>query len=201
MRLHVLIMKKFKIDFYIKFDFVVKETKTTMIDYMSEYLGETPAPSLVDAKLYIIKTCQNIRYMKNYVKIFIENKNTITHEHNIPTEVWDRDFLDKAFLQSNVLVDKKIKFSYRGWAVFGVPDVHNKLNFLHNEYFEKIITRRNYLKRLFKTSVRLSIILRILQQETVERLYHPDSLFIKGLTEKNNKLYKNLDKDFNKITI
>ena len=105
--------------------------------------------------------------------------------------VWnDSEYIDKliseAFIHSNVLdKDNKIKYSFSGWHTFGKNDVINSINII----LEK--RRKDKLRRKIRGILRSFYFLRKAYNCSIEKLYHPDSIYV------NNVLKTEFEKNAN----
>lgn len=126
---------------------------------MMDYYSQFPAPDYDQCKKEVITAlCQN-GYRKPEDS---EELNTL---------------LTEAFIDSNVLENSssdspKIKYSFTGWSVFGKKDVITS--------FTKITERKRkqQLKRKIRGLLRTSYLLIKAHKQTMEKLYHPDSVFV-----------------------
>jgi hypothetical protein len=113
-----------------------------MMDNYSNY----PAPELSIAmedvkKNYLSKI---INYHKNnpeYLSISQSNYN-IEFIINNNLDEWEKQCLNQAFINANVLDNNKIKISYTGWIVAGFEMVIKELIILSSNYY--IIKIQNY---------------------------------------------------------
>lgn len=102
----------------------------------------------------------------------------------------DSEYIDKliseAFIHSNVLdKDNKIKYSFSGWHTFGKNDVINSINII----LEK--RRKDKLRRKIRGILRSFYFLRKAHNCSIEKLYHPDSIYV------NNVLKTEFEKNAN----
>jgi len=139
---------------------------------MMDYYSEFPAPDYDQCKKEVIAAlCQN-----DYIKPEdSEELNTL---------------LTEAFIDSNVLENSssdipKIKYSFTGWCVFGKKDVITS--------FTKISERKRKgkLKRKIRGLLRTSYLLIKAHKQTIEKLYHPDSVFVNTVLKSDFKCSAN----------
>ena len=139
---------------------------------MMDYYSQFPAPDYDQCKKEVITAlCQN-GYRKPEDS---EELNTL---------------LTEAFIDSNVLENSssdssKIKYSFTGWSVFGKKDVITS--------FTKITERKRkqQLKRKIRGLLRTSYLLIKAHKQTMEKLYHPDSVFVNTVLKSDFKCSAN----------
>lgn len=140
---------------------------------MMDYYSQFPAPDYDQCKKEVITAlCQN-GYRKPEDS---EELNTL---------------LTEAFIDSNVLENSssdssKIKYSFTGWSVFGKKDVITS--------FTKITERKRkqQLKRKIRGLLRTSYLLIKAHKQTMEKLYHPDSVFVNTVLKSDFESVANL---------
>jgi hypothetical protein len=130
---------------------------------MMDYYSQFPAPIYDECKREVISS------IKQYC----------------PNEDWGRfsdtilnDIVSEAFIQSDVLScsdpdikNPTIKYSFTGWNVSGKKDVMNSMCDIVKE-------RKERLKRKIRGLLRTSYLLIKAHKQTMEKLYHPDSVFV-----------------------
>ena len=139
---------------------------------MMDYYSQFPAPDYDQCKKEVITAlCQN-GYRKPEDS---EELNTL---------------LTEAFIDSNVLENSssdipKVKYSFTGWCVFGKKDVITS--------FTKITERKRKekLKRKIRGLLRTSYLLIKAHKQTMEKLYHPDSVFVNTVLKSDFKCSAN----------
>lgn len=157
-----------------------------MMDYYSNY----PAPSIRDCK----KQIRNIIYKEGNITI---NKNTISIKEDIlealvttPTLIYkvyntkDIDnIISKAFEKSKVTdgVGGNIKYSLSGWSTFGIADVLQSVAEIIHEKNQ----RRIQMKRQLRGILRLTYLLKKWNKQVIERILHPDSIYVKEILKNN----------------
>ena len=129
-----------------------------MLDYYSEFPGpdEDHARKTIQSKFY--KT-----NVDNEYKFFLSN---IKHGGETQTKL-----INEAFESSDIIKDGRIKFSFSGWMIFGIPDIMHYLKIGIENYYDKMKTR---MTGLFKSLVYLNMI----YSDTVEKMYSPDSNYV-----------------------
>ena len=140
---------------------------------MMDYYSQFPAPDYDQCKKEVITAlCQN-GYRKPEDS---EELNTL---------------LTEAFIDSNVLENSssdssKIKYSFTGWSVFGKKDVITS--------FTKITERKRkqHQKRKIRGLLRTSYLLIKAHKQTMEKLYHPDSVFVNTVLKSDFESVANL---------
>lgn len=127
-----------------------------MMDYYSQY----PAPSIEQCRLEIKSTINKSIHQ-------ISSVGGKLGEYDVD------ELISQAFTDSKVL-DKNgdIKYSLSGWYVFGKADVLRSVESI----LEK--RRKDKLRRKVRGLLRSSFVLISAYNNTVERLYHPDSEFV-----------------------
>jgi len=80
--------------------------------------------------------------------------------------------MDSKVLEFDENRNPKIKYSFSGWHVFGKKDVITSC--------DKIVKRKRKekLKRKIRGLLRTSYLLIKAHKQTMEKLYHPDSVFV-----------------------
>ena len=86
----------------------------------------------------------------------------------------------EALIHSNVLdnsssEDPKIKYSFTGWHSFGMNDVITSCNMIIERRERE---RKQRLKRKIRGILRASYLLIKAHNHTLEKLYHPDSVYV-----------------------
>ena len=133
---------------------------------MMDYYSSFPAPSLEDCKSQLKK--ELIKYEN--VKYLLNNK------------IVDLDkILETSFELSNMIENKEIKGSYTHWAVFGFRNVFNKSLYICEQIIEK---RKLRNKRLIRGLFKSTYILIKTHKESKEKMYNPDSDFMKEIYSK-----------------
>ncbi len=140
---------------------------------MMDYYSQFPAPSYEECKK------ETITFVHSKYKDFEmddEELNTLVTE---------------AFMESGVLEfpndpDPKIKYSFSGWHVFGKKDVITSC--------DKIVKRKRKekIRRKIRGLLRTSYLLIKAHNQTMEKLYHPDSVFVNTVLKSDYESVANL---------
>ena len=127
-----------------------------MMDYYSQFSAPSTAQCRFEIKSTIIKPIHQISSVIGKLG-----------EYDVD------ELISQAFTDSNVL-DKNgnIKYSLSGWYVFGKTDVLRSIESI----LEK--RRKDKLRRKVRGLLISSFVLISAYNNTVERLYHPDSEFV-----------------------
>ena len=80
----------------------------------------------------------------------------------------------------------KIKYSYSGWCVFGKNDVITSCDKIAQR------KRKEKIKRKIRGLLRTSYLLIKAHNQTMERLYHPDSVFVNTVLKQDFESVANL---------
>ena len=141
---------------------------------MMDYYSQFPAPSYEECKRQTI-TVARLKY-----KSWAWNPND---------EELDA-LVTQAFMESKVLDPEisapKIKYSYSGWCVFGKNDVITSC--------DKIIIRKKKekMRRKIRGLLHTSYLLIKAHNQTMEKLYHPDSVFVNTVLKQDFESVANL---------
>lgn len=130
-----------------------------MMDYYSQY----PAPSIEQCQLEI----------KNLIKNGFKGNAPCTKMLRELDDVGVDELISEAFIHSGILDENdNVKFSLSGWMVWGQADIVDSMG-------EILWARRkDKLRRKVRGLLRSSFALISAYNNTVERLYHPDSEFV-----------------------
>ena len=142
---------------------------------MMDYYSQFPAPPYEECKRQAI-TVARLKY-----KSWAWNQND--EELNaLVTEA----FMESGVLEFNNDPNPKIKFSYSGWCVFGKNDVITSC--------DKIIIRKKKekMRRMIRGLLRTSYLLIKAHNQTMEKLYHPDSVFVNTVLKSDFESVANL---------
>ena len=130
-----------------------------MMDYYSQY----PAPSIEQCKF-------QVKSLMSYSFKGDDKCSTMVRE--LSNDDVD-ELISQAFIDSDILDDNgDVKFSLSGWSVFGKRDVIDSMR----KIIEK--RRKDKLRRKVRGLLISSFVLISAYNNTVERLYHPDSEFV-----------------------
>lgn len=138
---------------------------------MLAYYSEFPGPSLehckktIQSKFY--KTKVDDKYKSFLAKI----------KHGGETQA---KLINSAFECADVFTEGVNKYSFSGWLVFGIPDVMYFLKINIEKYYDKM---KLQMTGLFKSLVYLKLI----YQDTLEKLYCPESLHVKNVIKTHYK--------------
>ena len=137
---------------------------------MMDYYSEFPAPSYEECKKET-KAFVNSKYNQNEKEL-----------DNLVTEA----FIDSKVLEFDENRNPKIKYSFSGWHVFGKKDVITSC--------DKIVKRKRKekLKRKIRGLLRTSYLLIKAHKQTMEKLYHPDSVFVNTVLKSDFESVANL---------
>ena len=125
-----------------------------MLDYYSTF----PPPNLDTAKREIIE--------KGKLQMFDWSNGKQENVYKLVSE---------AFIHSNVIDENnEIKYSFSGWHTFGKNDVMESIDFL-------LKRRKDKLRRKIRGLLRSSHLLIRIHKASIEKLYHPDSQFVKNV--------------------
>ena len=142
---------------------------------MMDYYSQFPAPPYEECKRQAI-TVARLKY-----KSWAWNPND--EELNaLITEA----FMDSGVLEFNNDPNPKIKYSLSGWSVFGKNDVITSC--------DKIFIRKKKekMRRKIIGLLRTSYLLIKAHNQTIEKLYHPDSVFVNTVLKSDFESVANL---------
>jgi hypothetical protein len=136
---------------------------------MMDYYSQFPAPDLDAAKREIIAI--------GNVKMF--DWSWLQYDYR-------DELVSEAFIHSKILDENnKIKFSFSGWHTFGKNDVMESIDVILEQ------RRKDKLRRKVRGLLRTTYLLIKTHRASIEKLYHPDSQFVKNVLktdfEKNAK--------------
>ena len=141
---------------------------------MMDYYSQFPAPPYEECKRQAI-TVARLKY-----KDWAWNPND---------EELDA-LVTEAFMESKVLDPEisspKIKYSYSGWCVFGKNDVITSCDKIAQR------KRKEKIKRKIRGILRTSYLLIKSHKQTMEKLYHPDSVFVNTVLKQDFESVANL---------
>jgi len=124
-----------------------------------EYYSELPAPDLDAAKREIIAI--------GNVKMFDWSRSKCDYRDELVSE---------AFIHSKILDENnKIKYSFSGWHTFGKNDVMESIDVILKQ------RRKDKLRRRMRGILRTTYLLIKAHRASIEKLYHPDSQFVKNV--------------------
>ena len=139
---------------------------------MMDYYSNFPPPNLDTAKQEIIE--------KGKLQMFDWSNDKQENVYKLVSE---------AFIHSNVIDENnEIKFSFSGWNTFGKNDVMESIDVI-------LKRRKDKLRRKIRGLMRSTYLLIRIHNASIEKLYHPDSQFVK------NVLKTEFDKKANNISI
>ena len=134
-----------------------------MMDYYSNY----PAPSYEECKDKLVTELYNSVTIQKLADKQIINVN---------------DIVEQAFVLSDMLdSDNNIKYSLTGWGVMGYSEVLGKAFYIIDELDKK---RRKRNKRLIRGLFKSTYLLIKNYNYTKEKIYKPDSNFMKEIYSK-----------------
>lgn len=128
---------------------------------MLDYYSDIPAPSYLAEKA-------TMRH--NYRK-----KNP--HAEKYISSYEEEDILDKVF-GPHLSLYGDIKYSYVGWYA----DVRREVEYYYNSYMDSI--KRERIRLRLRVLFKLSVMMLKWHHESKERMYHPDSDFVKNVLKK-----------------
>lgn len=137
---------------------------------MMDYYSQFPAPPYEECKKQVITDLR---------RRFQFDCNKILRIWN-PNDDELKALVAEAFIDSNMFDDNndpnpKIKYSFSGWCAFGKKDV------ITSCYKLMWCKRKEKLKRKIRGLLRTSYLLIKAHKQTMERMYHPDSLFVNNV--------------------
>lgn len=151
-----------------------------MLDYYSEFPGpdEDHAKKTIQGKFY------KVNVDKEY-KLFLSN---IKVSGTTQTKL-----INEAFESSDVIKEGRIKFSFSGWMLFGIPDIMHFLKIAIENYYNK--TKRR-VRGVFKSLIYLNMI----YSDTLEKMYKPESNYVKNVIKpRYNKTNQNRNNKYSNI--
>lgn len=140
---------------------------------MMDYYSQFPAPPYEECKKEAI----------TYTALKYKDKGWNDQELDaLVTEA----FMDSKVLEFDGNRNPKIKYSFTGWHVFGKKDVITSC--------DKIIERKRKekIKRKIRGILRTSYFLIKSHKQTMEKLYHPDSVFVNTVLKPDFESFANL---------
>ena len=147
-----------------------------------DYYSQFPAPPYKECKKLVI-TDVRLRFLQNSPKDPVWDWNPSNEEIDA--------IVAEAFIDSNVFEDNndpnpKIKYSYSGWCAFGKSDVMTSCATISGR------KKREKLKRKIRGVLLTSYLLIKAHKQTMERMYHPDSLFVNNVLKADFESIANL---------
>lgn len=140
---------------------------------MMDYYSQFPAPPYEECKK------ETITYTALKYKDFeMDDKELNT----LVTEA----FMDSGVLEFPNDPNPKIKYSFSGWHVFGKKDVITSCD----KIFER--KRKEKFRRKIRGLLRTSYLLIKAHKQTMEKLYHPDSVFVNTILKSDFESVANL---------
>lgn len=140
-----------------------------------DYYSNFPAPALVNAK----ETFKQSFFQSN--EIYQNNK------HLVNEQEFDR-LIDEAFL--GVIENGAIKYSLTGWNVFGRKEVLAKYN---KDLLNLVTQKKLKMKRKVVGLLKCTYLLLKSHNDTIKRLYQPDSNYVQNVLKKEFEEMANSD--------
>ena len=139
-----------------------------------DYYSQFPAPPYEECKRQAI-TVARLKY-----------KNWAWNPNNEELDA----LVTEAFIDSKVLDPEiktpHIKYSYSGWCVFGKNDVITSCDKIAER------KRKQKMRRKIRGLLRTSYLLIKAHKQTMEKLYHPDSVFVNTVLKSDFESVANL---------
>ena len=133
-----------------------------------DYYSDFPAPDLKVAS-------EEVKRHVNH--LYKKNKND--YFHRISNEEIN-SIIQQAFIQSNHLNEEHtsiVKCSYTGWYHYGKQDIIT----LTINKIDDILAKKKQKQRLLRGILKTTYLLIKANKDTIEKIYHPDSIYVKNI--------------------
>ena len=142
---------------------------------MMDYYSQFPAPDYAQCKKEVVAAAR-LKY-----KRWAWNPN-----HEELDALLNEGFMDSGVLEFNNDPNPTIKYSFIGWSGFGKGEVIVSCGKIAER------KRKEKLKRMIRGLLRTSYLLIKAHNQTIEKLYHPDSVFVNTVLKPDLESVANL---------
>jgi len=133
---------------------------------MLDYYSDIPPPSYLSEKATMRSTYRNKNpHAEKYISLQEEE-----------------DILDKVF-NPHLTTNGDIKYSYVGWYA----SARQEVEYYYNAYMNSI--KKEKMRQKLRILFKLTVVMLKWHHESKERMYHPDSVFVKTVLQK--QFYEN----------